>query len=124
MVQLINSEVASLFEATIETDLEITTLGYMGFLSKVNLIGANNMFATGSQYLQAKKETIAEVTPTLETEIPVEVVPDLVAEIPVEIVEAVEEPVVKQSKRAVIAATVTAENEPAAAVMQNAETAQ
>lgn len=54
MVQLENSEVATLFETTTEKDLVINTLGYVGLLSKVTLVGAMNMMASHSQYLKVK----------------------------------------------------------------------
>lgn len=63
MVQLENTEVAVIFETTIEKNLVINTLGYVGLLSKVTLLGAKNMMASRSQYLKAKLLITSEEIP-------------------------------------------------------------
>ena len=89
MVPLENKEVAALFETTLEKDLEIITLGYAGWLSKVSMIGAVNMMASCSQYLKAK--TV-----------------DPIVEIPQSIIE---QPIIEPQNAADIVTTVTVEHE-------------
>ena len=82
MVQLENSEVAALFETTTEKDLVINTLGYVGLLSKVTLVGATNMMASRSQYLKVKPLITGEEIPLpiVEPQITADIVTQITAE--------------------------------------------